>query len=55
METLVDETPDDPYVHRLLGRTLQRQSAAGPDGEAHLRLAAAMAPPAVDDVPGHYV
>ncbi len=44
LEALVDETPDDPYVHRLLGRTLQRQSAGGPEGAAHLRLAAALAP-----------
>ncbi|MEV4220305.1 DsbA family protein [Nonomuraea sp. NPDC049725] len=43
LERLVELSPDDAYVHQLLGRTLQRQGR--PDEAApHLRLAGAMVP-----------
>ena len=38
LRRLVEEAPDDGYVHLLLGRTLQRQ-ARHDDARAHLALA----------------
>jgi hypothetical protein len=38
LRRLVEETPDDGYVHLLLGRTLQRQ-ARHDDARHHLALA----------------
>ncbi|MFE1287294.1 DsbA family protein [Streptomyces sp. NPDC058751] len=43
LEALVAESPDDPYVRLLLGRTLERQGA-GEEAAPHLRIAAAMNP-----------
>ncbi|MGI5171518.1 DsbA family oxidoreductase [Spirillospora sp. CA-253888] len=43
LEDLAAQTPDDSYVHHLLGRTRQRQGR-GRDAAAHLAVAAAMTP-----------
>ncbi|MFC9970510.1 DsbA family protein [Spirillospora sp. NPDC127200] len=43
LEELVAQTPDDSYVHHLLGRTRQRQGRDR-DAAAHLAVAAAMTP-----------
>ncbi|WP_416972194.1 DsbA family protein [Streptomyces sp. 4F14] len=43
LRQLVEDTPDDSYVHLMLGRTLQRMGRAD-EAAKHMKVAAAMTP-----------